>query len=79
MMALDPENAAKYAGMNEKRNIMLSMAIAGGLAALGASLYYLNGGAGKALPQRKQLYLSGSGGHLPRLQSKRRISCLEQD
>ena len=31
--------------MNEKRNIMLSMAIAGGLAALGASLYYLNGGA----------------------------------
>ncbi|MBE6625915.1 MAG: ABC transporter permease [Ruminococcaceae bacterium] len=38
-------NAAKYAGMNEKRNIMLSMAIAGGLAAIGASLYYLNGGA----------------------------------
>ena len=31
--------------MNEKRNIMLSMAIAGGLAAIGASLYYLNGGA----------------------------------
>ncbi|MBQ4563815.1 MAG: ABC transporter permease [Lachnospiraceae bacterium] len=39
------KNAAKYAGMNEKRNIMLSMAIAGGLAAVGASLYYLNGGA----------------------------------
>ena len=39
------KNAAKYAGMNEKRNIMLSMAIAGGLAAIGASLYYLNGGA----------------------------------
>ena len=39
------KNAAKYAGMNEKRNIMLSMAIAGGLAAAGASLYYLNGGA----------------------------------
>lgn len=39
------KNAAKYAGMNEKRNIVLSMAIAGGLAALGASLYYLNGGA----------------------------------
>jgi len=31
--------------MSEKRNIMLSMAIAGGLAAIGASLYYLNGGA----------------------------------
>jgi simple sugar transport system permease protein len=39
------KNAAKYAGMNEKRNIMLSMALAGGLAAIGASLYYLNGGA----------------------------------
>lgn len=39
------KNAAKYAGMNEKRNIMLSMMIAGGLAAIGASLYYLNGGA----------------------------------
>ena len=38
-------NAAKYAGMNEKRNIMLSMMIAGGLAAIGAALYYLNGGA----------------------------------
>lgn len=39
------KNAAKYAGMNEKRNIVLSMAIAGGLAAMGASLYFLNGGA----------------------------------
>ena len=39
------KNAAKYAGMIEKGNIMLSMAIAGGLAAIGASLYYLNGGA----------------------------------
>lgn len=38
------KNAAKYAGMNEKRNIMLSMAIAGGLAAIGASLCYLNAG-----------------------------------
>ena len=36
-------NAARYAGMNDKRNIVLSMAIAGGLAACGASLYYLNG------------------------------------
>ena len=34
--------ASKYAGMNEKRNIILSMAIAGGLAAVGGSLYYLN-------------------------------------
>ena len=36
-------HAAKYAGMNEKRNIILSMAIAGALAACGASLYFLNG------------------------------------
>ena len=35
---------AKYAGMNEKRNIILSMGIAGGLAALGGALYYLNPG-----------------------------------
>lgn len=37
-------NASKYAGMNEKRNIILSMAIAGGLAALAGCLYYLNPG-----------------------------------
>lgn len=38
------KHAAKYAGMNEKRSIMVSMAIAGGLAAMGATLYYLNAG-----------------------------------
>ena len=38
------KHAAKYAGMNEKRNIILSMAIAGTLAALGGALYYLNPG-----------------------------------
>ena len=37
------KNAAKYAGMNDKKNIVLSMAIAGGLAAGGAALWYLNG------------------------------------
>lgn len=36
-------NASKYAGMNDKRNIVLSMAIAGGLAALGGAFYFLNG------------------------------------
>ena len=36
-------NAAKYAGINDKKNIVLSMAIAGCLAAAGASLYYLSG------------------------------------
>ncbi len=38
------KNAAKYAGMNEKKNIILSMVISGGLAALGGCLYYLNSG-----------------------------------
>ncbi len=37
--------AAKYAGINEKRSIILSMVIAGALAGFGAGLYYLAGGA----------------------------------
>lgn len=37
------KNASKYAGMNEKRNIVLSMAIAGALAACGSALWCLNG------------------------------------
>ncbi len=37
------KNAARMAGMNEKRNIVLSMALSGGLAAAGAALYYLSG------------------------------------
>ena len=36
-------HAARYAGINDKRNIVLSMAIAGALSAAGASLYYLSG------------------------------------
>ena len=37
------KNAAKYAGINEKSNIVLSMNIAGALAGLGAGLFYLSG------------------------------------
>ena len=37
------KNAAKLAGMNEKRNIVLAMAISGALAAAGSALYYLQG------------------------------------
>ncbi|MBU5434433.1 ABC transporter permease [Pseudoflavonifractor sp. MSJ-37] len=37
------KDAAKYAGINEKRNIVLSMVIAGALAGFGAGLYYLSG------------------------------------
>ena len=36
-------HAARYAGINDKRNIVFSMAMAGALAATGASLYYLSG------------------------------------
>ena len=37
------KNAARYAGINEKKNIILSMIIAGALAGFGAGLYYLSG------------------------------------
>ena len=37
------KDAAKYAGINDKRNIVLSMAIAGALAGLGAGLFFLSG------------------------------------
>ncbi len=36
-------HAARYAGINDKRNIVMSMAIAGGLAGAGAALYWLSG------------------------------------
>ena len=37
------KNAAKYAGINDRKNIILSMTIAGALAGLGAGLFYLSG------------------------------------
>ena len=37
------KHAAKYCGMNEKRNIILTMVIAGALAGLGAALLFLTG------------------------------------
>ena len=36
-------NASRYAGINEKRSIILSMVIAGGLAGIGGALFYLSG------------------------------------
>lgn len=39
------KDAAKYAGINEKKNVILSMVIAGALAGFGAGLYYLAGSA----------------------------------
>lgn len=37
------KDAAKYAGINAKKNIVLSMTIAGALAGLGAGIFYLSG------------------------------------
>ena len=37
------KNASKYAGMAEKRNIILTMAISGGLAGMAAGMFYLTG------------------------------------
>lgn len=37
------KDAARYAGINEKKNIVLSMLIAGALAGFGAGLFYLSG------------------------------------
>lgn len=37
------KNAAKYCGMKEKRNTILTMFIAGGLAGLGAAIFFLTG------------------------------------
>ena len=37
------KNAAKYCGMKERRNVILTMMIAGGLAGFAASIYYLTG------------------------------------
>lgn len=36
------KNAAKFAGINDKRNIILSMTISGALAGVGAGLFYLS-------------------------------------
>ncbi|MFV0516901.1 MAG: ABC transporter permease [Aminipila sp.] len=40
-------DASKYAGISEKRNIVLSMVIAGALAGLGGGLLYLSGSSGR--------------------------------
>ena len=37
------KNSAKYAGINDKKSIVLSMIISGALAGLGAGLFYLSG------------------------------------
>lgn len=48
------KHASRYAGINEKRNIILSMTIAGCFAGIGGGLYYLNGGVNYAMPKALQ-------------------------
>lgn len=53
-------NASQYAGINAKRNIVLSMLISGAIAGLGGGLYYLSGTAQFTLG--KQLVTTGFNG-----------------
>ena len=41
------KDASRYAGISEKRSVVLSMVIAGALAGLGGALLYLSGGSGR--------------------------------
>lgn len=54
-------DAAKYAGVNEKKNIMLAMIIAGALCGLGGALLYL-AGAGTGIPVLDVLASQGFNG-----------------
>lgn len=54
-------NASKYAGINEKKSIILSMSIAGGLAGLGGGLLYL-AGSGKHIEVIDELASAGFDG-----------------
>ncbi len=54
--------ASKYAGINEKRNIVLSMVIAGALAGMGGALLYLSGANGRHIRVVDVLAIEGFNG-----------------
>lgn len=54
-------DAAKYAGINDKKNILLAMVIAGALAGIGGSLSYLSG-SGTGIPVADVLAAEGFNG-----------------
>ena len=54
--------ASKYAGINDKRNIVLSMVIAGALAGMGGALLYLSGGNGRHIRVVDMLAAEGFNG-----------------
>ncbi len=56
------QSASKYAGINEKRSIVLSMVIAGALAGLGGGLLYLSGASGRHIKPVDVLAAEGFNG-----------------
>lgn len=56
------QDASKYAGINDKRNVVLSMVIAGMLAGLGGGLLYLSGGNGRRIKVVDVLAMEGFNG-----------------
>lgn len=54
-------NASRYAGINAKKNVILSMVIAGAIAGLGGALFYLSG-AGKYLEMKDVIAPEGFNG-----------------
>jgi len=56
------QNASRYAGINEKRSVVLSMVIAGALAGLGGGLLYLSGANGRHLKVIDVLAMEGFNG-----------------
>ncbi len=55
-------NASKYAGINSKRNVMLSMVIAGALAGIGGALVFLSGPTGRHISVVDELAVEGFNG-----------------
>lgn len=55
-------SASRYAGINEKRNIVLSMVISGALAGLGGGLLYLSGANGRHIKVVDVLAVEGFNG-----------------
>lgn len=56
------KHASRYAGINEKRNIVLSMVIAGALAGVGGALLYLSGANGRHIKVVDVLAVEGFNG-----------------
>jgi len=54
-------DSAKYAGINDKKNILLAMVFAGALSGIGGALYYLSG-AGSGIPVQEVVAVEGFNG-----------------